>query len=81
MAATQTRPYEVTTPQGLRLVEAINPTQAIRHCVVDVYSASPANGKRVAELIGGGSKYEIAGDAAETQEPLPLEGGGAPVAG
>lgn len=66
---TVTRPYHVKTPNGDRLVEAVNPTQAIRHCVSGLFSAEPAGGKDVAALMARGAKYEIAG---EEPAELPL---------
>lgn len=61
---TETRIYEVTdattTDAAPRLVEATNQAQAVKHCAKR-YAASVASAKRVAELVGAGTKVEKAG--------------------
>jgi hypothetical protein len=70
--ATTTRIYTVTGPAGStpRLVRAANPSQAIRHVVVNQFSADPAGQDVLVKLVGEGAKVETAG--VELQSELAL---------
>ena len=66
-----TRIYRVADGDNIRLIEATNPAQAIRHCASQRYSIKPASATDVAYLMGKGTKVETAGandaDAAEAE--------------
>ena len=58
-----TRLYIVTQDSGEQsLVEAANPSQAIRHVVANRYSAKPASPMEVAKLVGDGVQVQKAGE-------------------
>lgn len=61
-----TRIYRVADGDTVRLIEAANPAQAIRHCATQRYHIAPARAHDVAYLMGRGVKVETAGvDAGE----------------
>ena len=49
-----TRIYIVTTPQGENLVEAINPSQAVKAVTHAGVTVAAASSKDVARLLGAG---------------------------
>jgi len=55
-----TRIYRVADGDVVRLVEAINPAQAIRHCASQRYRIGVAKATDVAYLIGKGVQVEQA---------------------
>jgi len=64
----ETRLYKVTDKTGKevdRLVDAGNPSQAIRHCVNGRYDASPAKPKDVSSMMSLGIRVEKAGEEPE----------------
>lgn len=56
----QTRIYAVTSriDGKARLIEAINPAQAMRHVAHDLFEVAPANARTVANLMGQGVRVE-----------------------
>lgn len=68
---TTTRIYRVADGDIVRLIEAANPAQAIRHCASQRYSIKPASASDVAYLMGKGTHVETAGaneaEAAEAE--------------
>ena len=56
-----TRIYRVADGDVIRLVEAINPAQAIRHCASQRYRIGVAKATDVAYLMGKGVQVEQAG--------------------
>jgi len=52
------RIYKVTTPKGIRLVDAINRAQALAHVVRDEVSVEIATAYDVADLVVAGVKIE-----------------------
>ena len=70
--ATITRIYTVTGTAGStpRLVRAATPSQAIRHVVLDQFTAEPAGQDVLVELVSHGVKVEAAG--VEQQSELAL---------
>ena len=55
-----TRIYRVADGDAVRLVEATNPAQALRHCALQRYTIAPAKATDVAYLMGKGIKVEQA---------------------
>lgn len=55
-----TRIYRVADGDVVRLVEAINPAQAIRHCASQRYRIGVAKATDVAYLMGKGVRVEQA---------------------
>ena len=55
-----TRIYRVDDAGTIRLIEAANPAQAIRHCASQRYHVSVANARDVAYLMGKGTQVERA---------------------
>jgi hypothetical protein len=66
----KTRIYLVTSPKGIKLVDAATPAAAIRHVAIGMIKAEVADAKEVAELIIGGTVTQIerAGEEPETAE-------------
>ena len=65
-----TRIYIVKTRNEVHLVEAANPSQAIRHVTTAGVTCEAASSKDVAEHMSKGVKLEVAGaaDAADGAE-------------
>lgn len=61
----QKRLYQVThrVTGNPRLVEAINPAQAMRHVANSLFDVKAATARDVANLMGMGIKLEQTGDA------------------
>lgn len=64
----KTRIYLVTTPTGPHLVEALNPSQAIRHVTTAGVTCEAATSMDVAKHMGAGVKLEVAGGEPDAQE-------------
>lgn len=66
----QTRIYVVLNKQSgeRRLVEAISASQAIRHCVQNIYEAKPGSPKDIAGAMSEGLKVEQANQTNNTNE-------------
>lgn len=58
---TATRIYRIADGDNVRLVEAANPAQALRHCALQRYTIAPAKATDVAYLMGKGVQVERAG--------------------
>lgn len=53
-----TRIYRVTSPSGIRLVDAANKSTAVAFVTREEISAEVATGHEIAELVGNGTKVE-----------------------
>lgn len=54
----ETRIYQVTDGETIRLIEAANPSQAVRHCAAQRYSVQVAKTKDVCTLMANGVVLE-----------------------
>jgi hypothetical protein len=60
----ETRVYVVSGAGRTRLVRAINQAQALRFVASDVFTVAVAKQDQLIELVGDGTKVEIAKDEA-----------------